>query len=118
MILANPNHSLQIVLAGAVTTNQPTFVLNYDFTPDMRSNSVPQPAIYGSTTDTTPVVILNGPAKGAFIITSLTVYNADTATISATISLMDVLSGIATVVAVGNVSATAKAATDKSWSPF
>ena len=85
MNLDATDKSLEIVLSGAVTTNQLDFVTSYadytgtDFTPG--SND-------GTSNDTTAVTIVSAPAASTYrIVKNISVFNNDTAAADVTIQL-------------------------------
>lgn len=91
MIALNSTRSLEIILAGAVTTNQLPFTATYvDHTPNTPP-TIPVTAVTpndGQTNNTTAVTVVPAPAVGTQrTIKHVNVYNADTAQATLTIRL-------------------------------
>ncbi len=84
-ILNATNKSLVAVLAGAVATNQPVFFAAYG---DATDTALTEACNAGNTNSTTEVTVVAAPAASTRrVIRNLTVYNADTAAITVTVSL-------------------------------
>lgn len=88
MILLNNLQSLQVVLAGAVATAQPHLYAGYV---DLASGILSTPApVTGTTNSTTAVTWVAAPAASTVRqIKALSLYNADTASVTATIRIND-----------------------------
>lgn len=75
MILSSTDHKIQVVLGGAVTTNQMPYTVSYidgsitEYTPTQG---------FGTTNSTTAVDLITGPATGQRRMQHMTLYNADT----------------------------------------
>jgi len=88
MILLNNLQSLQILLAGAVTTAQPQFYAGYV---DLAAGALTTPApVTGTTNSTTAVTWVAAPAASTVRQAKyLSLYNADTAAVTATVRVND-----------------------------
>lgn len=86
IILDATTKSLEVVLGGAITTNQLPFTTHYV---DINSSdlSVSAPAENdGQTNNTTAVAIVAAPASGKIrVVKTISIYNADT--VSATVTI-------------------------------
>lgn len=91
VILNETDQSLQIVLGGAVTTNQVRFVAQYvdvDTTASPRTYTPDN--THGTSNDTTDVDAVAAPASNHYReVYELTVYNQDTVTVNLTVKLDD-----------------------------
>ena len=88
IILNNDTRSLEIVLAGAVSSTQLTYTLNYtNQTPNFLNT---ENSTNGTTNNVTAVTMLSAPMPGGRkLMRSLFVYNADNATSTVTVRLND-----------------------------
>lgn len=78
IILSNTTDSLQVVLGGAITTNQLRCYVSYR---DTTSSTITPNRAVTNTNGTTPVTLLSAPASlSQKIVDYLSIYNADTAT--------------------------------------
>lgn len=80
MIVLPTTHKLQAVLAGAVTTNQPHFWVDYIDTTDDTPGSA-----NGTLNSTTDVDIVAAPAADQRLVRQIHVYNADTVAATVTV---------------------------------
>ncbi len=88
LLLPTANTSFQIVLGGAVTTNQLPFVVNYLNYNSNGLNGIGQN--HGTTNSTTPVTLLPAPANGSFRQgVTISVVNSDTVNATVIIRLND-----------------------------
>ncbi len=89
MLLVNPSQSFQIDTAVAVTTTELLWYLEYQW------QGVAQQPVYGKTQSTVgPVTMLAGPSAYSFLITSIMIYNPDTASASVTLYFLDENTGL------------------------
>lgn len=87
MILDSTSKSLQIVLAAAVTTNQPSFSASYA---DLTTTTFTAGANDGVANGTTPVAVVAAPAASTQRqLKNLTIYNADTVNATVSVQLVD-----------------------------
>ncbi|ALN79515.1 hypothetical protein [Lysobacter antibioticus] len=88
MILLNDLQVLQIVLSGAVATSQPHFYAGYV---DLASGILSTPApVTGTTNSTTAVTWVAAPAASTVRqVKALSLYNADTSSVTATVRVND-----------------------------
>lgn len=87
MILLTVNQTIEVVLGGAVATAQPHLYASFvDL--DNGELSVPAPTT-GLTNSTTPVTWVNDPVSGARQVKYLSLFNADTANVTVTVSIND-----------------------------
>lgn len=85
IVLDTTLRKLEIVLAGAITTNQLAFVVSY------QDSTVAPPATnQGQSNNTTAVTLVAAPASGAQReLHYLSIYNADTVAATVTVQLND-----------------------------
>lgn len=82
-VLSDTNQSLTVTLATAPATTQPNYIVTY------RSGDIGEPGdrdSIGVTTGSTAKTVLSGATTGPRTVYSVQVYNADTASVTATIS--------------------------------
>ena len=86
MILLNSSSTLQVVLAGAITTTQPQLFASYvDIAAD--GTTYAPGVLVADANSTTPVTLVTSPAASTFRqIKYLAVYNGDTASATVTVS--------------------------------
>ena len=86
MIILESGDTLQIVLGGSATTDQPEFVASYadeGATPTIGRN-------IGETNGTTPVTLVAGPASGSVrAVRAIQIHNRDTTSVTVTIQITD-----------------------------
>ena len=87
MYITGANEKIQLVLAGAITTNQLQWTASYQ-TVDSNGMTLPMLSAHGTSNSTTDVdVVASAGASKANQITYLSVYNADTVSATVTIKL-------------------------------
>lgn len=88
MILFNNVQSLQVVLAGAVATAQPTFYAGYV---DLAANALATPPpVTGATNGVTAVTVVAAPAPSTVRqLKYASIYNADSAAVTVTVRIND-----------------------------
>lgn len=86
--LVTTTHSLEVILAGAITTNQLPFIVTYK---NRSLNQQESFAInHGQTNSAVAVSLLDAPQTGQQrIVETISVYNADTVNATATVRLND-----------------------------
>jgi|ERR1700676_594078 len=89
MYLDTVNKSLEIILAGAITTNQLPWVIDYGEVANDNSTSAPKNGD-GATNSTTAVTLVAAPGSNLIReVLHLTVFNADTAAATVTVRTND-----------------------------
>lgn len=87
LILGTNTRSLKAVLSGAVTTNQPDFVVSYV---DKSASALSEESNPGSFNDTTDVILLSAPASGhTKTVLAVNINNRDTVAVTITFKLVD-----------------------------
>ena len=85
IVLDTTLRKLELVLAGAITTNQLSFVATYQ-----DSTLAPPATVQGASNNTTAVTLVAAPASGVQrTLEYLAIYNADTVAATVTVRLND-----------------------------
>ena len=86
MYLSATTHKIQAVMSGAAATTNPQYVVSYQ---DITSTgmTIPQSSSQGSLNGTTPVDIVAAPSASTNRqVVHISIYNADTATVTVTVT--------------------------------
>lgn len=87
MILTTTSQKIEAVLAGAVSANQPQFVVSYA---DITSSAFTPGSNNGDLNGTTDVDLVTAPGSSTYRqVKHLSIYNADTAAVTVTVNLDD-----------------------------